>query len=431
MTHTFPYRAAIFDLDGTLLDSLGVWAHVDDVFFARRGIPVPPDYGPALSGLSYMECAEYTRARFHLPETTAEIWAEWSEIALEEYAHRVRLKPGAARYLRALKRAGVKLGVATMLPEHLYAPCLKRHGLYDLFGALCSTHGGSDRGKADGDLFREAAARLGADPADCVAFDDVLEGVIGARAAGMHAICVQDPHSAHAFPERAADGVIAHWDEAPLPAGADAPARAVVFTAYCEGDPRRAYEPRPGDFLLAADAGWRILRAAGFRCDELIGDFDSMPAPEDGALAVTHYPVEKDDTDTILCVNRALARGYDDILIVGGVGGRLDHTLANVQTLAYAVERHAHIALSDGNIWMTALKDGALEVPRRAGKLSVFALSSAARGVTLDGVHYPLTDGTLTSAYPLGVSNLFAADRARISVREGTLLIVAGSRDVP
>ena len=165
--------------------------------------------------------------------------------------------------------------------------------------------------------------------------------------------------------------------------------------------------------------------------DALIGDFDSMPAPDEAALAITHFPVEKDDTDTILCVNRALALGYDDLLLIGGVGGRLDHTLANVQTLVYAAERHAHIELSDGNIWMTVLTGGSIEVPRRPGKLSVFALSPEATGVTLSGVHYPLTDGTLASGYPLGVSNAFEADRARISLRAGTLLIIAGADDGP
>ena len=425
----FPFVAAIFDLDGTLFDSLGVWAHVDEVFFERRGIALPADYGAALSGLSYMEAAEYTRARFHLPESSAEIWAEWSAIALGDYANHVRLKDGAAQYLRALRRAGIRLGVATMLPEHLYAPCLKRHGLYELFDALCSTHGGSDRGKADGALFREAAERLGVAPAQCVAFDDVLEGVVGAKAAGMHAICVQEAYSAHASPERAADGVISRWSEAPLPPAAQSPARCAIFTARCDGGVRSAYAPREGDYRLAADGGYRLLREAGLDCDELLGDFDSMPAPQDAGAPVARFPVEKDDTDTLLCVKRALALGYDEICIVGGTGGRLDHTLANVQTLAYAAEKHARAALDDGQIWMTVLANGEIEIPRRPGKLSVFALSERATGVTLSGVRYPLEGGTLRNAYPLGVSNEFTQPCARIRVDAGMLLIVAGARD--
>ena len=430
MAETFSFKAAIFDLDGTLLDSLGVWARVDDIFFGRRGLPLPADYGPALSGMSFLQAAVYTKERFALPEEIPDILSEWSDIAREEYALHVELKSGAAAYVRALKRAGVRLAVATMLPDELSGPCLRRHGLYGVFDAICSSHERDGNNKLDGALFREAARQLGAAPEDCVVFDDVLEGVRGARNAGMRAVCVQEAYSAHAAPERAADRVIARWSEAPLPEGAalDSP-RCVIFTAYCEGDLRRAYVPAPGDFLLAADGGYRLTRRAGLTPDELIGDFDSMPEPEAEALKIARYPAEKDDTDTILCVNRALALGYERMLLVGGVGGRVDHTLANVQTLLYGLAKHARIELEDGNVWMTALRDGEITVPRRPGKLSVFALSERAEGVTLEGVRYPLRDGVLTNDYPLGVSNAFTAEAARVAVRKGALLIVAGSRD--
>ena len=139
MTNAFPWQAAVFDLDGTLLDSLGVWARVDAEFFARRGMEMPADYIAAISGLGFQDCAEYTRRRFDLPETADQILAEWTEMAAAEYAGNVALKPGAARYLRALKRAGVRLAVATVLPERFFAPCLKRHGLCDLFDAICTS----------------------------------------------------------------------------------------------------------------------------------------------------------------------------------------------------------------------------------------------------------------------------------------------------
>ena len=428
MTKGFPWKAAIFDLDGTLLDSLDVWSRVDAEFFARRGLPLPDDYADAVAALSFDACARYTKRRFQLPESEAEIRAEWLAAVEAEYARRVPLKPGAAEYLRALRRAGVRLGVATALPPRCFRPCLERHGLLALFDALVSNEEGGSESKADGRLFREAAARLGVAAEECLAFDDVCEGVLGARAAGMRAVWMEDPRTRGTMTPDQADLRIAAWKEAPRPNPAPA-GRAVIFTAWCEGDARRAYAPRPGDYVLAADGGWEICRAAGFRADELLGDFDSMPMPEAPGLRITRFPVEKDDTDTILCIDRALALGYDDILLVGGAGGRLDHTLANVQALVYALDRHARIALADGKIWMTALRGGEIALPRRKGKLSVFALSETVRGVTISGTKYELTDGELHFGYPLGVSNEFDADAARVSVREGTLLILAGCED--
>ena len=132
----------------------------------------------------------------------------------------------------------------------------------------------------------------------------------------------------------------------------------------------------------------------------------------------------------MLCLKLGLATGYGDFMIVGGFGGLVDHTLANLQTLRYAAIRRARAVLCDGLSCATALVDGSLRVPADVlgpgpgrVKLSVFALSDACRGVTIRGVKYPLADGMLTNAFPLGVSNEFAGDAAQISVAQGALLV--------
>ena len=419
-----PFRAALFDLDGTLLDSMGVWTRVDEVFFAARGMDVPQDYGRALAGKSYRESAEYTVARYFPNENWQDVVDEWTRLSEIEYAEHVRLKPGALGYLRMLKHAGVKLAVATALPPNLYRPCLEHLNVLELFDALCSTEHTGGRGKASGEVYLLAAQRLGAAPEDCAVFEDVLTGIQGAKRVGMRVYCVRDGHSAADFAamEALADGAVDSLDEmrryhAFLPSP-----RCVVFTAHCEGDPRAAYSPEPDDFVLCADGGWQLAAGIGVEPALVIGDFDSSEAPDTGA--VERHPVMKDDTDTMLCLKHGLRLGYERFLFVGGFGGRLDHTLANLQTLAYAAERGAQAEMCDAFCRALVVRNGTVRIRRRPGKLSLFAISDRCRGITSTGTVYNLTDGELSNTFPLGVSNEYAADEAVIAVKDGTLLIV-------
>ena len=424
-TNPIPFSAAIFDLDGTLLDSLGVWHEVDRAFFEARGLPLPEDYARAMQGRSFRECAEYTVQRFQLPETAEAVLREWTQGTQEAYARRVGLIPYARDYLRMLRRAGVKLAVATANRREVFLPCLERCGVLELFDAICTTDDIGDRNKSDGALFRLAAERVGVPCHRCAVFEDVLEGIQGARAAGMLAYAVRSAACQSCLCEidALADGVIddfrgmRRYHEWPENAR-----RCVIFTARCEGEPRSAYVPKPGDFVLCADGGWKLARAAGARPDLVIGDFDSSQAPS--GAEILRYPVEKDDTDTMLCLKRGLAMGLEDFLIVGGFGGRLDHTLANLQTLGYAARRGARIEMTDGLSWAAAIDGGSLRVPRRPGKLSVFALDSECAGVTIRGAKYEVENAALTSAFPLGMGNDFAGDCAEISGERGLLLVM-------
>ena len=427
---SLPFTAAIFDLDGTLLDSTWVWREVDRAFFEDRGMAAPEDYARTIQGMSFRETAEYTVRRFGLSETVEEVMAGWTRATAEAYAHQVTMKPGALAFLRALKRAGVKLAVATANRRELFGPTLERWGALPLFDVICTSAEVGDAGKGDGALFRLAAEKLGAEPGDCVVFEDTLEGVRGARAAGMRAYAVQDAGNDHHRDQIAAlaDGVIGDFVEMDRLFALPPSGRCVIFTARCEGDVRRAYAPRPGDCLLCADGGWRLARGMGLTPDLVIGDFDSSPEPTD--LPAVRLPVEKDDTDTMLCLKEGLSRGFDDFWVVGGFGGRLDHALANLQTLHYAAEREANITMCDGATWATVVQNGSIRVPANVlgdvggrVKLSVFALTDVCRGVGIRGAKWSLEDATWTNAFPLGVSNEFAGDCAEISVREGALLV--------
>ena len=425
MHSSIPFSAAIFDLDGTLLDSLGVWRRVDEGFFGPRGIPVPEDYSRAVSGMSFAETVIYTIERFGLPDSPEAVTAEWFRLAAEEYAHRVALLPGARDYLRLLKRAGVRLAAATANRAALCMPALENCGVAELFDCVLTTDDAGGRNKADGALFSMAAARLGVEPRRCAVFEDTLEGVRGARAAGMAVYAVRSAAGAHYLCEidAIAGGVIDDFRGMrryhPFP---DNARRCVIFTARCEGDPRSVYAPEPDDYVLCADGGWQIAGAAGIRPDAVIGDFDSAAVP--GDAPVERFPVEKDDTDTMLCLKKGLSMGFDDFLIVGGFGGRLDHTLANLQALHYAARRGVRAGMADGSRWATVIRDGAVRVPRRPGKLAVFALGGECRGICIRGTKYDVENLALSSANPRGMGNDFAADFAEISVAEGALLVL-------
>lgn len=188
------FEGAIFDLDGTLLDSMHVWKEIDLEFLAKRGFSVPLGYSESLAGLSFRETAEYVIATFGLNETPDDIMQEWNRMAIEAYRHKVRLKPHAKDYLLWLRERGVRLAVCTALSQKLYVPALQNNGIYELFDAFVSTDD-VDRGKNFPDAYLLAAARLGIPPPDCAVFEDILPAVRGALAAHMQVYGVFDPSS--------------------------------------------------------------------------------------------------------------------------------------------------------------------------------------------------------------------------------------------
>ena len=183
--------------------------------------------------------------------------------------------------------------------------------------------------------------------------------------------------------------------------------------------------PQPGDYLIAADAGYASLEAAGLEPDFVMGDFDSLGAAPEHPNVETHSVI-KDDTDLMLAVRWALEQGWRRFRIYGALGGkRLDQTLASLQTLRFLKE-HGADGLLIGDGWNVALlQNGALRFPAAAeGWLSLFTSGDRAEGVTLRGLKYELTGAELTCAFPLGVSNEFLGRSATISVEKGSLFVL-------
>ncbi len=204
----------------------------------------------------------------------------------------------------------------------------------------------------------------------------------------------------------------------------------------------RKIDVQPDDFVIAADAGWRYCDEQGIRYDLLVGDFDSAPRPETQA-EIECLPVHKDVTDTWAALDTAVRRGFDDIRLYAGAGGRFDHTLANVQMLAYHAARGRRVIMYCDKLAVTALHNGEMTLPKPgtnaapAGtpedepRLAVFAFGGDAKDVCVRGALYTLEHAVLTPEFPLGVSNFFASDSnaAELSVGDGTLIVMW--QDVP
>ena len=177
------------------------------------------------------------------------------------------------------------------------------------------------------------------------------------------------------------------------------------------------------DYIIAADGGLKHTERLRIAPNEILGDFDSLGyTPKDANV----FPVEKDDTDAMLAVRRGLALGYREFILYGSVDGpRLDHTVANFQTLQFLADQGAWGYLVGKDTLVTVLKNGKLTFPAgNEGLISVFCMGQDANGVSETGLQYPLENATLTAGFPLGASNHFTGEEAGISVEDGSLLIL-------
>jgi HAD superfamily hydrolase (TIGR01509 family) len=211
-------KAYIFDLDGTLLDSMNVWEQIDVDFLEKRDIAIPDDYIKTVLSMSFQEAAAYTIKRFALPDSVNDLMREWNDMAVYSYGHTVQMKPQAKEYITSLREHGEKLAVATSLPMELYTPALKHHGIYDLFHVICSTDE-IGYGKASPDIYLLTASRIGVSACDCVVFEDILVAIKSATSVGMTVYGVYDKSSESDWQQiiKIADGVIYDFKDAPFP----------------------------------------------------------------------------------------------------------------------------------------------------------------------------------------------------------------------
>ena len=189
-------KAIIFDLDGTLIDSMALWRDVDSEFLNSRGISVPADLFDHLpAGNSFIQTAQYFKDRFALHETCEEIMQIWTSMVADHYANSIPLKKGADLLLNQISKAGLKIGLATSNSRELAEKSLRYNSVWHFFD-FAATGDQELMGKPHPDIFLACARGLGVDPSACVAIEDTLHGVQAAKAAGIYTIAIDDQDSA-------------------------------------------------------------------------------------------------------------------------------------------------------------------------------------------------------------------------------------------
>ncbi|MEG0614491.1 MAG: thiamine diphosphokinase [Oscillospiraceae bacterium] len=183
-------------------------------------------------------------------------------------------------------------------------------------------------------------------------------------------------------------------------------------------------------YIICADGGYLHAKHLGIIPNVVLGDFDTIDCQIDSRCEVIKYPAEKDDTDSMLAIKLALKKGFDQIEIYGAVGGRLDHTFANIQAFAYIKQNGANATIYGDNEEIKLIQNEKITIKKHHDYyLSIFSFSEKCEGITEIGVKYPLNNAVITNYFPLGVSNEIIEENAEIEVVSGTLLIILSKKN--
>ena len=194
-------EGVIFDLDGTLVDSMGMWKQIDIEFLGGLGLDMPEDLQRSIEGRSFYETALYFKERFGLSASVSEIMDTWNEMAADMYTNRIPLKKGASDFLDFLKSRDIRIGISTSNSGYLTDIILNAHGIRDYFD--CIRAGCNEiSGKPAPDVYLLSAQDLKLDPKNCLVFEDLVAGILAGKAAGMKVCAVKDDFSEYQLEEK-------------------------------------------------------------------------------------------------------------------------------------------------------------------------------------------------------------------------------------
>ena len=188
-------KAVIFDLDGTLIDSMGIWKGIDIEYLGARGLELPDDLQRSIEGMSFSETANYFKERFQLSDTIDEIKAAWNRMAWDKYSKEILFKTGAKEFVHYLRENGIKTGIATSNSTELVKAVLGNHNMEKQFDSI-RTSCEVSKGKPAPDIYELVAKDLGVEPSECLVFEDIPQGIMAGKNAGMKVCAVEDSYSA-------------------------------------------------------------------------------------------------------------------------------------------------------------------------------------------------------------------------------------------
>lgn len=188
--------AVIFDMDGTLVDSMWMWHDIDIEYLGRFGIPLPDGLQGKIEGMSFHETAVYFKEHFPIPDSLDKIKADWNTMAWDKYTNEVPLKPNVQPFLQKCKEAGILLGIATSNSRELVDNIIRVHGLEHYFSSI-KTGCDVKKGKPAPDIYLAVAEELQVPPEKCLVFEDIVPGILAGKNAGMRVCAVEDVYSAH------------------------------------------------------------------------------------------------------------------------------------------------------------------------------------------------------------------------------------------
>ena len=197
------FNAVIFDMDGTLIDSTGIWHEIDKQFFAKRGMELPKDYAQHIVHLGLTQAAVYTKETYHLKESIQEIMQEWHDMSIDMYKYHVPLKEGALELLKLFKKNGIKMAIATANDEPLYRPCIDRLGIGEYFDEIADVNTAKE-GKQSAKIYLDLAKKLASEPRNTLVLEDMPTCVKTAFKSGFLTVAVYD-HASKAYDQEKKD----------------------------------------------------------------------------------------------------------------------------------------------------------------------------------------------------------------------------------